>query len=150
MVAPYTQTVAPGWLEELEAMESKAELRPGCSPERVTGAESELGVTLPEALAEFLRATDGFYDRESEYAYAWDLNTLVGENARAWTDAAAPLDTNFLAFGADGAGGWFCLPLGPESADGVFHWSATDEQPRRIAPDLRTFWRGWLTGRITV
>jgi hypothetical protein len=39
-----------------------------------------LGVRLPEDLKSLLREADGFYDTESQYAYAWDLRRIVAEN----------------------------------------------------------------------
>lgn len=124
-------------------------LREGCTCKDIEAAEAKLGVSLPQSLVQFLKATDGFFDRESQYEYAWRLERIVEENRRAWSDQSRTFDNHLLAFGGDGAGDWFCLSL-YETEDSVHHWAWISAESRRVAPDLATFWSGWLQGSISV
>jgi hypothetical protein len=91
---------------------------------------------------------DGFIDLESQYEYAWGLQRIVAENRRAWSDSAMRLDEGLLGFGADGAGDWFCLPVDADDSP-VYRWGWILAEAREVAPDLSTFWRGWLGGSIS-
>jgi len=55
-----------------------------------------------------------------------------------------------VAFGEDGAGGWFAIRHGAGEPKTVLHWSWIELKARQVAPDLLEFWRGWLGGSITV
>ena len=123
--------------------------RPGCALSAIHAAEAQLGVSLPAALAELLQASDGFTDVESSYECGWPLATIVTENQRAWSDGAMPLDRTLLAFGSDGAGDWFCIPVGADHGP-IYHWNWIDGEAREVGTDLRSFWRGWLLGSTKV
>jgi hypothetical protein len=138
------------WREFLSQLSDSLALRPGCPPAQLADTEARLGVRLPSDLADLLSETDGFFDTESQYDYAWDHTTIVAENTLHWLDNDAPLDRDLLAFGGDGGGGWFCLSHTRETTASVYHWDWIDGERRLIAPDLRAFWRGWLTGSIGV
>jgi cell wall assembly regulator SMI1 len=138
------------WQSALGEISSDLALRLGCSSERIAEAEQRLGVRFPRELAEYLEATDGLYDNKAEYAYGWSLDEIVRENTRAWGDGTTALDSALLAFGGDGAGAWFCVSLAPDSATAVFHWNWIDLESRPVAPDLASFWHGWLTGATGV
>jgi SMI1 / KNR4 family (SUKH-1) len=112
-------------------------------------AEMQLGLPLPGSLSEFLQASNGFVDVEDQYEYAWGLETIVAENRRAWSDSAMRLDEGMLAFGGDGAGDWFCLPVDAANCS-VYHWGWIEAEAREIAPTLLAFWPGWLRGSISV
>jgi hypothetical protein len=138
------------WREFLSQLSDSLALRPGCEPAQLADAEARLGVRLPRDLADLLSETDGFYDTESQYEYAWDHATIVAANTRHWLDADLPLDGDLLGFGGDGIGGWFCLSHALDATASVYHWEWIDCERRLIAPDLRTFWHGWLTGAIGI
>jgi cell wall assembly regulator SMI1 len=138
------------WVELLRGARRPLSVRPGCSASEIENAESVLGVTIPKSLADFLKATDGFTDLQSHFAYAWDLSTIIAENGRAWSDPAMPLDRRLLAFGADGAGDWFCLTLDTPGESPVVHWGWIEGRPRCVADDLASFWRTWLDGSLSV
>lgn len=139
------------WLERLTAIaeHQPLALRPGCSDLEIQQAEAELRMAMPPQLADFLHATNGLSDLASRYAYGWGIETIVAENRRAWADAAMPLDRALLAFGADGAGGWFCLSLHAHDPR-VFHWTWIDGAATPVADDLPEFWPSWLRGDLTV
>ena len=108
-----------------------------------------MGAAVPVQLAEFLRVSNGFSDLASRYPYGWDLTTIVSENSRAWSDAVTPLDRDLLAFGADGAGGWFCLSLDPREQQ-VFHWTWIEGRAVPVADNLSAFWPSWLSGDLKI
>jgi hypothetical protein len=123
----------------------------GAAPEQLAEAESSLGVPLPSDLKAFLGEADGFYDTESQYAYGWDVRTIVENNTLHWRDSDLRLDRDLMAFGADGSGtGVFCLAWPADADQSVYYWDWIDSTRRRVAPDLSTFWSGWLDGTIAV
>src|SRR3954451_12647116 len=65
------------WRTELELVAPDVTLLPGCSRTALAAAEGSLGFALPRELAEFLAATDGVYDTDCHYWYAWSLERLV-------------------------------------------------------------------------
>ena len=141
--------MSAGWLSVLTESGRLLAFRPGCTTAEIEAAEAQLGVTIPAELASLLRATNGFTDVGSRFQYGWPLDIIVIENQRAWSDAAMPLDDTLLAFGADGAGAWFCVPT--DASDGpIYHWSPVDAEARRVGTDLRSFWHGWLSGSTKV
>jgi hypothetical protein len=97
-----------------------------------------------------LRETDGVYDREGQYEYAWSLARIVSENSEAWVELDGPLPEAFLAIGSDGAGDWFCIPSDRHATSVVLHWAWIEFVARQIAPDLMSFWTGWFSGELTV
>jgi acetyl esterase/lipase len=97
-----------------------------------------------------LRASNGLTDVAARYEYGWNVETIVAENRRAWLDVAMSLDRELLAFGGDGAGGWFCLALAPQDDARVFHWSWIDGHATPVADDLRAFWPAWFSGELKV
>jgi hypothetical protein len=141
--------VSTGWLEALSETGRLLAFRPGCTSSTIHEAEARLGVSLPTALWDLLQSTDGFADLESRYEYGWSLDTILAENDRAWSDEATPLDRALLAFGADGAGDWFCIPVGADDGP-IYHWSWIDAEAREVGTDLRSFWLGWLRGTTKV
>jgi cell wall assembly regulator SMI1 len=137
------------WLDLLSATGCRLEFRPGCTSSDIEAAEKLLGVSLPASLTEFLRASDGFVDLDSQYEYAWSIKTIVAENQSAWSDDAMRLPDHLLSFGADGAGDWFCLRLDAVSG-AVYHWEWMTGEVREISSSLPSFWAGWLRGTIAV
>jgi len=100
-------------------------------------------------LVEFLWASDGLED-EFGFDCGWSVTKIADENTRAWADDSAPFDSDLLAFGDDGTGDWFAIRLASDSTSGVYHWTWIELTARRIAPDLPTFYEGWLSGTIKV
>jgi SMI1 / KNR4 family (SUKH-1) len=121
------------------------------APKELAEAENSLGVPLPSDLKAFLAEADGFYDIKSQYAYAWDVGTIVENNTLHWGYSDLRLNGDLLAFGADGSGtGVFCLAFAADADQSVYYWNWIDSARRRVAPDLSTFWSGWLDGTIAV
>jgi hypothetical protein len=129
------------WRAELELVAPDVTLPPGCSRGAIAAAEGSLGLTLPPGQAEFLTATDGVYDGDSHYWYAWSLERVVDENF----DPDRPAD--LLAVGDDAGSGWFCLPL---KGTGALHYDRVTGVRRVLARDLRGLWLGWFGGTLGV
>ena len=129
------------WRAELELIATDVTLLPGCSRTALAAAEGSLGFALPRELVEFLSATDGVYDSDCHYWYAWSLERLVDESF----DHERPAD--LLAIGDDAGSGWFCLPL---DAAGVIHYDRATGARRTLARDLRGLWLGWFGGTLRV
>jgi len=129
------------WRAELELVAPDVTLLTGCSRSAVAAAEGSLGFALPPELVEFLGATDGVYDPDSHYWYAWSLERLVDENF----DTERPAD--LLAVGDDAGSGWFCLPL---DGAGAIHYDRATGARRTLARDLRGLWLGWFGGTLCV
>jgi hypothetical protein len=138
------------WRQLLGCIGSHVGLRPGCEAAELDGAERVLGITLPQELREFLAATDGLYDRHAQHDYGWPLQRVVSENTDAWKHNEMALDRDLLAFGDDGAGDWFCVPVSSGRHAEVVHWGWIGHERRTIAPSVRKFWEGWYDGSITV
>ena len=129
------------WRAELELVAPDVTLPPGCSRTALTAAEASLGVTFPSEQVEFLGATDGIYDGDSHYWYAWSLERVVDENF----DPDRPGD--LLAVGDDAGSGWFCLSL---DGTGAIHYDRVTGVRRTLARDLRGLWLGWFGGTLGV
>jgi SMI1 / KNR4 family (SUKH-1) len=130
------------WRAELELVAPDVTLLPGCSRTALAAAEGSLGFALPRELIEFLSATDGVYDGDSHYWYAWSLERLVDESF----DPERPAD--LLGVGDDAGSGWFCLPL--DDRTGVVHYDRVTGARRTLARDLRGLWLGWFGGTLGV
>src|SRR4051794_28740173 len=129
------------WRTELELVAPDVTLLPGCSRTALAAAEGSLGFALPRELVEFLAATDGIYDSDCHYWYAWSLERLVDESF----DPERPAD--LLPVGDDAGSGWFCLPL---DGAGVIHYDRATGARTTLARDLRGLWLGWFGGTLCV
>jgi cell wall assembly regulator SMI1 len=109
---------------------------PSCSDEQLARAEAALGVPLPGRIRELFRAGDGRYRRHGDWWVVWPLDRLVADNTDAWRRGT--LSRALLAFGDDGTGNPFCVPIG--GIDEVLRWSwidsATDANEGTLAAFL--------------
>lgn len=132
-----------------------AKPRPGCTPEAINRAGREIGLAIPPGLADLLTTTNGFslevpeslagYMKPDDewYEPCWPIETLVSLNRDARVDDLIP--TYLLAFGDNGADQWFCVDARSGSDETVYSWAAIGREETRMAPDLATFWREWLS-----
>jgi hypothetical protein len=112
-------------------------------------AEGALARPIPEDLADLLQFSNGLFDVTSQHEFVWPLDRLVEDNQRSWASTDLPLPTSLFAFGDDGAGDWFCLPLA-DRPPGIYHWGWNEGEARLVAPDLQTFLPRWLDGDLEV
>jgi hypothetical protein len=129
------------WRAELELVAPEVTLPPGCSRTAIAAAEGSLGMAFPSQQIEFIAATDGIYDGDCHYWYAWSLERVVDENF----DPERPGD--LLAVGDDAGSGLFCLPL---DGTGPIHYDRVTGARRTLARDLRGLWLGWFGGTLGV
>ena len=74
----------------------------------------------------------------------WPMAELIERNREAG-QAGGPARQQLIAFGDDRTGNPFCAQQGHEA---VYYWSAIDQEATRIANDLPTFWRAWVSGTL--
>jgi cell wall assembly regulator SMI1 len=72
-------------------------------------AEKILGLRLPVELRSLYERTDGVFNDRGELWVIWHLDRLVADNRTNWNRRRLP--SSLLAFGDDGAGNPFCVPL---------------------------------------
>jgi SMI1/KNR4 family protein SUKH-1 len=124
------------------------ELEAGCTQQELGRAESAVG-PIPRELAEFLREINGVFDQSGQWHVAWPLDRIVAE--RQGPNYNERQLGQLLPFGDNGTGEPFCLPGGGSETEitPVYHWSFIDGRATVLAPNLRQFWCGWLSGSIT-
>ena len=116
--------------------------------EDFAAAEARLGDPLPDDLRAFLAATDGLEDEEG-FDYGWSLDKIVSQNSRAWSDGDAPLDRDLLGSAKTGVAAGSSSNA-DQSQAAYFTGRGYDLAAHPVAPDLLTFWQGWLQGSIKV
>ncbi len=144
----HTRPVRVSWGQELRPF--RVRLADGCTAAQLGGAERELGNALPSELRSLLSETNGLYDIEGQWEVAWPLERIVIDNRSLRQEESWP--AGLLAFGDDGTGAPFCVLIDPPKADhaAVSHWGPITGEVTELAPSLRRFWHGWLSGQISV
>jgi hypothetical protein len=128
------------WLSQVNLGERHRIARPA-EPAWVLGAEYRLSVDFPEDLRQFYMTSNGIFDI-ARYEFAiWPLEQLLGTN---WTLASEDdwSTTDLVAFGDNGSGNFFCFK---RSSPGFLLWSRGNAMSPLLAPDLKTFWSGWIS-----
>jgi hypothetical protein len=133
------------WRPLLQAVDG-VELQPPVDAAGIAAVELRLGIKLPTTLRGLYEATNGIYAQPGQWFVMWHLDDLASRNLAAWNGWESEARRRLLAFGDDGTGDPFCVELDGEPA--VFAWSPTEQEARPLAPGLREFWFGWLSGRI--
>lgn len=134
------------WAETLTEFASRLVLAEGVPEPDLDAAEQRLRVALPPDQRRFLLYTNGFYDQEAQYEYAWSLAELVSQALAGWAEGWLP--NRLLPIGGDGAGGYFTLPL--DATATVRHWSSIGEEEVDTGLTLEEFWPQWLSGDVRV
>ncbi|GAA2812730.1 SMI1/KNR4 family protein [Nonomuraea dietziae] len=118
----------------------------------VEEAERALGHPLPEVLVSLLRETNGIKGAYG-LGLVWSLKEIVEENLHFRSGFFDWMYMPFhpLLFFADaGNGDRFALRLPPVTRENVFCWDHEDDSRTWAAPDVATYLRWWLTGRLKV
>jgi hypothetical protein len=119
---------------------------PGATRRMLADAERRLGVRLPRSLRRLYRASNGIEDVGGRWDVVWPLDDVVRRNLDGW-EGEAGHPRELLAFGDNGAGDPFCLPLrGPEL---VVWWYAVGAEATEYGLPLWRFWLGWRSGEVT-
>lgn len=142
------------WKELIQRLSGECEFAPPASPERIAAAERSLGIDLPGPLRDLLSETDGV---QGEYGLGlvWPLDRIVEDNLTCrgnenFRDIYMPFD-HLLFFADAGNGDQFAFPI---HADGVirrphvFAWNHEDDSRIWVAPSMKDYLDGWLSGRI--
>ncbi|GAA1708530.1 hypothetical protein GCM10009745_65460 [Kribbella yunnanensis] len=138
---------ADAWRRTLQAAADGLELRPPADAGEIAAVELRLGIGLPAELRGLYEATDGILDKPGEWFVMWRLGDVARWNLEAWNGWESGDRRRLLGFGDDGTGAPFCVALDGEPT--IFIWSPIEQEARALAPNLREFWLGWLSGQIT-
>lgn len=112
---------------------------PPCSEELLREAASTLGCSMPVPLQALYRAGDGRFDPTGSWWVIWPLERTVTESGDAWRGGS--LNADLLAFGDDGTGNPFCLPV--DGRDEVVRWSWIDGAVERSEGSFAEFVGRW-------
>lgn len=140
-----------GVLVEQIAAWGEATFHPPANAAELYAAETSLGHTLPNDLAQVLAESNGI-DGEYGLGLLWNLDRILRDNIDFRTGAEfrehyRPFEA--LVFFADaGNGDQFALSLTGDCQ--VYVWNHENDNRTWIAPTVMAYLEGWLTGRITV
>ena len=112
-----------------------------CDPGRLAAAEDRLGLSLPDRVRALYSGGDGRYRSDGQWWVVWPLARLVDENPTAWSQGG--LSPSLLAFGDDGSGNPFCVPLDTDD-DVVLRWSWIDSDVETREGSFAEFLREWV------
>jgi SMI1-KNR4 cell-wall len=142
------------WVEFLQKLHAPCEFASPVAPERLGVAEERLRVVLPRDLKSLLLESDGVH---GEYGpgLLWSLDRIQHDNFDfrsnpAFKDLYMPFD-NLLFIADAGNGDQFAYGIkasGRIEAPDIYVWSHENDGRIWCAPDLRTFFEWWLTGKI--
>jgi cell wall assembly regulator SMI1 len=111
----------------------------GCDQGRLLEVEAALGAMLPDRLRAQYRVADGRYRQDGQWWVVWPLDRLAADNPDVWKSGM--LSRDLLAFGDDGTGNPFCVPL--DGRDEVVRWSWIDGDAVRSEGTLAQFVAEW-------
>jgi SMI1-KNR4 cell-wall len=114
------------------------------TPNELQQSETRVSAQLPDDLRQLYLTSDGVWDIAGQWFVVWPLAQLVDANAVLAEDNEWS-ETDLVAFGDDGTGNPFCFR---RSALGIYFWSHVDAEATLLAPDLQTFWDGWMQDRL--
>jgi hypothetical protein len=125
----------------------------GASAQQVLDAEARLGVSLPAALSDLLRETNGAFGQHS-LRIVWPIERIVRDNldfrsSLEFRNLYMPFDP-LLFFGDGGNGDQFAFVIlnGVVRNPDVFVWNHEDDSRTWVAPDLERYLEWWADGRI--
>ena len=104
--------------------------------------EHALEAKIPDRLWELYAAGDGRFCADGQWWVIWPLERLVSENVQVRAGRSATLPTSLVAFGDDGTGNPFCVPL--DGADRVVRWNWIDGELDGEFGTLSEFVAEWV------
>ena len=150
----------------VEGLESKAIFQPPASIQDVAELEAKLNTTLPAELQSLLLETNGVMsvlridDGEwfNDMWLLWPTTDIVDQNRHLRLATMHPYDDNrryceradeLLFIASDGADGIFAHPVNANGVaePSVLVWTPIGDELTPIAPSLKDFVEGWLTGQ---
>jgi hypothetical protein len=140
------------WREAILGWTDEASFNAPASEAAVHACGAALGQTLPPALADLLRESNGV---EGEYGRGliWPVERIMEDNLvfRADADFASlymPFDP-LLFFADAGNGDQFAFVMRDRTAD-VFVWDHETDSRTMVAPSLATYLEWWIDGRLVL
>lgn len=142
------------WRDFLQSLGEEVTFHNPAGVYHLDEAESKLGVKLPVELRELLRESNGV---EGEYGLGlvWSIDRIVQSNMELRTnqelDSAYMPFTHLLFFADAGNGDQFAYAIsasGEIRCHDIYAWNHEDDSRTAIAPTLKAYLEGWLTGRI--
>jgi hypothetical protein len=126
MSAGWWQTVPVpdvDWTAVLRA-DDGSRMRDPAGASAISAAESALGVVFPGDLRALYLVSDGVFDEPGQWFIIWPLAEVVARNQAARAGESTTR-LRLLAFGDDGTGAPFCVPVGaePGSSSGTLSWT---------------------------
>ncbi|MGD9531416.1 MAG: SMI1/KNR4 family protein [Candidatus Nanopelagicales bacterium] len=139
------------WRELIAELIPTASLSEPAPAAALSDASDRLGHVLPGALASLMLESNGVMG-DHGLGLVWDLDRIVADNlsfrqSMDFRDLYMPFDP-LLFFGDAGNGDQFALLCPPVDRDDVFAWDHEDDSRTWVAPDLETYLRWWVSGRI--
>lgn len=143
------------WQEFFETKEPKPIFGLPASASEISEAERLLGTPFPSSLASLLGESNGIHG-EYGLGLLWEAERIAADNAAFRMNADflelyMPFDC-LLFFSDAGNGDQFAFSVlnGQCRRDDVFVWNHEDDSRTWVAPNLKTFYDWWLSGRIQV
>ena len=143
------------WIEFIRQLEPEAEFAEGATSERLAHFEQTLHVALPDDLKSLLRESDGVYGAYGLHLI-WSVDEIEELNRQrrehpGFRSTYMPLDS-LLLFADAGDGEMFALGIieGMIQRPFVYVWNPINDSRTFVAPSIRRYLEGWLTGKITL
>ena len=146
------------FFQELELISQypfKIELVDGVDEKQIEALEMELGAKLPQDLKALLLESNGVYD-EYGLGIIWTVEAISQYNQEMRTlphySKYYKSFIDLLFFADAGNGDRFALPIvrGEVRQEPVFAWDHEDDTRKTIAPSLKRYLEGWLSGEINI
>jgi SUKH superfamily protein len=143
------------WIEIIRELEPQATFAPSATEEQLVRLEEALHVALPPDLRSLLSETNGVLG-EFGLHLIWSTDEIEELNRQRREDPGfrstyMPLDS-LLLFADAGDGEMFALGIidGTIQRPFVYVWNPIDDSRTFVAPSIRRYLEGWLTGKITL
>lgn len=139
------------WNELIRSLAPTAVFAEPLSELRLKRAEDAMGHPFPAQLAALLRESNGVAG-EHGLGLVWSADRIVEDNMALRTNGQLgalymPFEP-LLFFGDAGNGDQFALRSPPVERGDVFAWDHESDSRTWVAPDVETYLRWWLTGKI--
>jgi hypothetical protein len=143
------------WVELIKKCTNDCEFNAPANFVIIERAEKELGIEFHKDLRAALMESDGIVG-EYGLGVLWTVDRIKSDNLEFrinsdFKDLYMPFDS--LLFFADvGNGDQFAYPVQNKkiNRNDIFCWNHEDDSRNWVAPDLKTYFEWWLTGKLNV
>jgi hypothetical protein len=143
------------WNEYIKSISDDFEFTQPVSEKALVKAEASLGLTLPLALRELLRESNGVEQRSAYLLFILPIERIERDNLEMRRSQALgfymPFD-NLLFFADAGNGDKFGFSISRDGniREDVFAWNHENDSRTWCAPSLKTFIQWWYEGKIRI